>query len=344
MKAFTAAALAGSALATPFSFPLKNGFPNLGADALAQVQAQAGGTLPNTPLPSGLDQGVITALQLVAANEIFEVAYFTELYHNITTSVPGYECTEQERKFVEGAIYRIRAQEELHATGANAILKTNNAQTVGACKYDFPVSDFKSAIALANTFTDVVLGVLPVVQSAAVKSGPGLIPLFGSIAEQEAEQVGWFRTLQGKFPSAAPFLAPTTPEFALSAVAMFLVPGSCPPEYAAVEKAVKSFAPLTVSSAPTASKQSASFAVKGDIAPDNAIAYISGQNFPVTVAISNIKKAGEMTTFDAPFPAQAAGFADGLNVAAVVKTNQQFQNASEVAQNTLFGPGLIEYN
>lgn len=342
MKFSTVAALAGTAAATPFSFPLKNGFPSLSNDALAQVQQQAGGTIPNTPLPKTLSPTLTAAFQLVAANEIFEVAYFTELYHNISTNVPGYECTEQERKFVEGAIYRIRAQEELHATGANAILKNAGQHTVGPCKYSFPVADFKSAIALANTFTDVVLGVLPVVQTAGASAG--LIPLIGGIEEQEAEQVGWFRTLQEKFPSASPFLVPTTPEFALSAVKMFLVPGSCPAEYNALEQAIKSFPPLTVASAPTSDKQTASYSVMGNVAPNNAIAYISGQNYPVTVAVSNIKKVGGVTTFDAPFPAKAGGFSDGLTLAALVPTNKQFMNASDVAASTIFGPGLIEYN
>lgn len=52
-------------------------------------------------------------------------------------------------------------QEELHAIGANAILASAKQQTISPCRYQFPVSDFESAIALANTFTDIVLGVLP---------------------------------------------------------------------------------------------------------------------------------------------------------------------------------------
>ena len=91
MKSFLTSALIGAAAATPFSFPLKNGFPTLSASALADVERQAGGPLPDGALPSDLDKATITSFQLIAANEIFEVAYFTELYNNITNNVPGYE-------------------------------------------------------------------------------------------------------------------------------------------------------------------------------------------------------------------------------------------------------------
>lgn len=222
---------------------------------------------------------------------------------------------------------------------------TRFAQTVGPCQYNFPVSDFQSAIALANTFTDVVLGVLPAVQyTGAVDGGaqgPAVIPLLGSIIAQEAEQVGWFRILQEKFPSAAPFLTPTTPEFALSAIKMFFAPNTCPPVYNSIQSKVKSFPPLSVAKMPTAKDQSVSYSITGAFPAGGAIAYISGQNSPVTVAAKNVQSQAGKTTFTADFPSST--FADGLTVAAVVNQNKKFSNASEVAMNTLFGPGLIEY-
>lgn len=250
------------------------------------------------------------------------------------------QCTEQNRDYVKAAIHRIRAQEELHAAGANAILAANKAQTVGPCKYNFPVTNFQDAIALANTFTDVVLGVLPVVQTQSKE----VVQLIGSIEEQEAEQVGWFRTLQGKLPSAAPFLTPTTPEFALSAVAMFLVPGSCPPEYAAVEKAIKSFPALNVAAQPKSSDKVIHFSVTGTLPSGAALAYISGQGYPIVVPITNVKTASGKTTFDAAFDGDNTKVADGLIIAAVVDKSQKFANAAAVAAATVYGPGLIEYN
>jgi len=58
---------------------------------LAEIEKEAQGTLPNTPLPTSLKSTGITTLQLLALNEIFEVAYFTELLANVTNNVTGYD-------------------------------------------------------------------------------------------------------------------------------------------------------------------------------------------------------------------------------------------------------------
>lgn len=86
--ASTAASLVAAA---PFSFPLSNGFPNLNTTAMAEVYKLAGGTLPNGVLPTSLKPDAVQTLQLIAANELFEVAYFTELLYNVTSGVPGYQ-------------------------------------------------------------------------------------------------------------------------------------------------------------------------------------------------------------------------------------------------------------
>ena len=84
-------AVAGVA-ATPFKFPLPDGFPSPNPAQLAMIEKKAGGTLPDGPLPTILKGAGITTLQLLALNEIFEVAYFTELLANVTNSVPGYDA------------------------------------------------------------------------------------------------------------------------------------------------------------------------------------------------------------------------------------------------------------
>jgi hypothetical protein len=86
---------ANLAAAAPFSFPLANGFPNLNSTAMAEVYKLAGGTLPNGALPTKLTPAAVQTLQLIAANEIFETAYFTELISNITNKVPGYESADE---------------------------------------------------------------------------------------------------------------------------------------------------------------------------------------------------------------------------------------------------------
>jgi hypothetical protein len=87
---------ASAAAAAPFSYPLPNGFPDLNASALAEVYELAGGTLPNGPLPTQLQAAGTQALQLIAANEMFEVAFFTELLFNVTVEAPGYEVDDKD--------------------------------------------------------------------------------------------------------------------------------------------------------------------------------------------------------------------------------------------------------
>ncbi len=83
---------ATAAVATPVSFPLAdNNFPNLNTTALQEVSTVAGGTIPNGALPTNISASGTQALQLIAANELFEVAYFSELLSNITNGVDGYE-------------------------------------------------------------------------------------------------------------------------------------------------------------------------------------------------------------------------------------------------------------
>ena len=87
---------ASAAAAAPFSFPLQNGFPNLNATALAEVFALAGGTAPNGGAPSSLKAPAVQAFQLIAANELAEIAYFTELIANVTNDVPGYDVEDKD--------------------------------------------------------------------------------------------------------------------------------------------------------------------------------------------------------------------------------------------------------
>jgi hypothetical protein len=87
-------ALAASVAAAPISpFPLADGFPSPSPAQLAEIELLAGGTLPNGPLPTSLTPAAQVTLQLIALNEIFEVAYFNSLLTNITNNVTGYDLT-----------------------------------------------------------------------------------------------------------------------------------------------------------------------------------------------------------------------------------------------------------
>jgi len=217
---------------------------------------------------------------------------------------------------------------------------------IAPCEYQFPVTNFTQAIALAQTFTDVVLGTLPKAQVAfAADAGDEapLVPLIGSVLAQEGEQVGWFRSTAQKTPSAAPFLTGGSPSFAFTAVQMFIVPGSCPQPLTSIN--LTTFGPLTVVSTPAPVNMTLEFAVPGAVAPEtNEIVYLSGQNLPLSVPISSVTSIAGLSHFTASFPFEsAARFANGLTVAALVKgTGQTFMSADEVAEATLYGPGFIE--
>ena len=96
MRFSVLAALPALAAAVPFNFPLPNGFPNPSPDALKQIDAAAGGSLSDGPPPTAdiSSPAAITNFQLIAFNEIFEVAFFTQLISNITNNVPGYSFDE----------------------------------------------------------------------------------------------------------------------------------------------------------------------------------------------------------------------------------------------------------
>jgi len=292
----------------------------------------------------------MTSLELIAFNELFEVAFFTDLIYNITNNVPGYEVGGNGvQQFVLNALTAVQAQEELHALNANGALAHFGASPIQPCKYQFPVSTFADAIGLASTFTDVVLGTLQDVQSKLATDGDdGLIRGIGSVIGQEGEQNGYYRTLLNKIPSALPFLTTSTREFAFSALNQnFVVPGSCPN---IGEISLPVFGPLTVvTSNISPSTQNVQFSFTATASANAAsaaglsVVYINQQNLPVVEPLLNPTQTGNTVSFSAAFP-YAQFEMNGLTIAAVVKGSGPFANADAVAQATVFGPGLIEIN
>jgi hypothetical protein len=107
MTSFVCAAPTGT---TEVQNQLPDGLPNPSQEQLAEIEQNARGTLPNTPLPPFISQEGITNLKLIAFNELFEVAYFNELLLNITTNVTGYTFSdEKDRDFVIEAFTPILA-------------------------------------------------------------------------------------------------------------------------------------------------------------------------------------------------------------------------------------------
>ena len=334
----------------PFAFPLSNGFPEIAVPSqqLTDIELQALGTLPNGPPPPSIGPQGIINLQVVAFNEIFEVAFFTELLANVTNNVPGYQLGSDRQQVID-IITAVQAQEELHALNANGALAHFGAQPIQPCKYAIPVTDFNSAIALASTFTDVVLGTLQDVEEIfGVEGDNGFLRGIASVIGQEGEQNGYYRLILGKIPSALPFLTTSTREFAFSALnQLVIVPGSCP-NIDTINLPI--FGPLNVLTnpvAPTDQNLQFSFTTSDSTYLQDtsslSLVYINQQNLPVVEPLQNVKVAGNTITFDALFPYNEFEM-NGLTIAAVTKGPGAFATADDVAKATLFGPGLIEIN
>jgi hypothetical protein len=99
-----------SAAPLGFTFPLANGFPKPNSTEVTSIEQAAGGTLSNAPPPPSISQEGITNLKLIAFNELFEVAFFSELLSNITNNVPGYVIDDRkERRFLIDTITAVLA-------------------------------------------------------------------------------------------------------------------------------------------------------------------------------------------------------------------------------------------
>lgn len=330
-----------------FKFPLSNGFPNVSSDTLRAIELQARGTLPNSPLPTSISDETATIFSLIAFNELFEVAFFSSLIANITSDVPGYEVgSPAVRSIVLNALEAVQAQEQLHALGANGVLKTAGRMVIQPCTYVFPTATFDEAIKLAATFTDVVLGTLQDALHAFGADGAGFLPLIGSVIGQEGEQNGFYRTLGRKVPSALPFLTRSAGPFAFSALSQnFVVPGSCGnasnikiPIFGTLRVETEDILPRTQVLSFSFTRTSSNMSTNG-----LGLVYINQQNLPIMEEMQEVRVEGDKVCFSANFPYDENRM-NGLTIAAVVKGAGNFPDADAVAEVTVFGPGIIEIN
>jgi hypothetical protein len=235
-------------------------------------------------------------------------------------------------------------QEELHALRANDALEHFKVNKIQPCEYTFPVQDFKSAIALAATFTDVVLGTLQdVVERFALGRDVDLAREIASVIGQEGEQQGWFRASLGKIPSELPFLTTSDLNFAFTAIQDFIVPGSCPN---IDEIPLRTFEGLKILTTPGPQNQNITVQFNNpDHEADHSLwlTYINQQNLPIAEPLHFISRNGNEVQAEALFPFEDNEM-NGLTIAAVTKSGGPFGDASSVAKWTLAGPGLIIVN
>lgn len=324
-------------------FPLANEFPNPSQEQILQIQGEGHGTLPNGPPPPALSPEGTTNLKLIALNEIFEVAYFTELVYNLTNKVSGFDLGYG-HEYVLDSLNAIVAQEQMHLLNANGALEHFKQEPIQPCKYSFPVTDFQSAIALAGTFTDLVLGTLQDVQQIFAKNqDDGLVRGVSSVLGNEAEQQGFYRLVQKKRVTSQPFLTTATRDFAFTAIQSFVIPGSCP-NIGTIP--LKTLLPLNVETKTIpAATQELKFSFAKDTGLYNTdalkLVYINGQNTPIVKNLENVQMMDDKVFFEAPFPYDEF-LMNGLTIAAVTMGADQFEDANQVSEAAVFGPGLIQ--
>ncbi|KAF5667623.1 hypothetical protein FHETE_5681 [Fusarium heterosporum] len=347
---FVSSGLIGSALAgllpRSFKVPSSDGFPSPSTEQLQQIAIQAGGKLPGAPLPTSLGDGSTVAFQLIAFNELFETAYFNSLLKNVTESISGYELDGEELEGAKKIIKTVLAQEEQHAIGALATLKSAGKFAPSPCKYQFPVNTLKDAVLLAETFTAVVLGALQDANVIFAKEGaPEVVRLVSSVIGQEGEQNGFYRIFLNQVPSESPFLTTVPAAFAWSALQSFVVPGSCEEDIKNI--ALPIFPPLAVNGGAIAvleaKDQTLSFSATLDKSYEGQglyITYTTGLQLPKSVPVENVKWDGNTITAEATFPFEEL-VAQGFTHAALT-TSCDIATADDIPAVTLAAPGLIQ--
>ncbi|KAF4451368.1 hypothetical protein F53441_5634 [Fusarium austroafricanum] len=347
---FASAGLIGSAFAgmipKGYKVPSANGFPNPDASQEQKIALQAGGKLPGAPLPKTLGPGSTTAFQLILFNELFETAYFSSLLYNVTNKVEGYQVEGDKYYEAVHVLKTVLAQEEQHAIGAQAALKTAGKFAPSPCKYKFPVNTLKDAINLAETFTAVVLGALQDANVIFSKEGlPEVVRLISSVIGQEGEQNGFYRVYLGEVPSESPFLTTVPAAFAWSALQGFVVPGTCKEDIKKIDLPI--FPPLTVNGGAIAAiqpkDQTLSFSATLDKSykgQDLYITYTTGQQLPYSVKAEDVKWKGNTVSLEAEFPFEKL-VAQGFTHAALT-TKCNIPTPDDVPDSTLAAPGLIQ--
>lgn len=154
-------------------------------------------------------------------------------------------------------------------------------------------------------------------------------------------------------PSESPFLTTVPAPFAWSALQAFVVPGSCPFPLSNINLPI--FPALEVNGGAIASVEprdqtlsfsadvSGSEAAKAHVGRDNLFAtYTTGQQLPISVAITDVEWSGSRISFKAPFPFSKFVMQGFSHVA--LTTGDTFDSADAVVQSALAAPGLIQVN
>ncbi|KAL2817676.1 major facilitator superfamily domain-containing protein [Aspergillus cavernicola] len=286
---------------------------------------------------------IFTRLSLLASSKCVSLRpFFNELLWNITRLKEGFVLAKEfEKEYALRSLETILAQKELHAAIANRALKHFGQKPIRPCHYTFPVTSLDEAINLATLFSSLHLGGLQDITERFAANGDAFLArLTAAMIGKEGAQQGWFRVYLDKFPSELPLLTTSDINFVYSAAQNHVVPGSCPDNK---DINLKAFAPLEILTPPVpkSSKIRISWTHGSNEKYDLLwLAYINQLNVPAVVPVQVLSCDGQKSTAVALFPYDEF-LLNGLTVAAVVNRRGPFVNAAEVAQSTVYGPGLI---
>ncbi|KAI5207177.1 hypothetical protein AUEXF2481DRAFT_82691 [Aureobasidium subglaciale EXF-2481] len=332
-----------------FKFPLSNGFPNIKNPSaeLRAIEEAAVGILPNAPLSKHLASADVTNFQLIGFAQLFQVAYYTSLYNNITQNVPGYDVPAQIKPFFISVLEKTIAQEELHLLSANAILRAAGQEIIQPCRYVFPFDNFFAALDFATIFSDVIIGTYQTFQTTLALNGDSNdIALLGSIMGSTAERNGYLRSLLGANPAELPFLSISTGPWAYAALTHHvIVKDSCPN---ANIINVPSYGDLFLTnSSPnvslTTTELAFAFINNGKKPADLRLVYTNAQNVPIAKKLENVKTTGNFVSFTVPFD-YSSTIMSGMTMCWVASTSGDFSSANGVTAASLFGPAILNIN
>ncbi|KUL81437.1 hypothetical protein ZTR_09541 [Talaromyces verruculosus] len=319
---------------------------NNSSGPLKSIEQEAHGSLFNASLPLSVSNDSLTDLQLIAFNELFEVAFFEQLLFNLTNHVDGFELnTSPSGSFVTDTILTVQNQEELHALHANQLLQRFGADPIQPCNYSFPVSTLDDAIEFAALFTSINLGTLQEVARTFAQSGDdALIPGLTSLIGQEGEQEAFYRILQDKVPSELPFLTSGNRDFTFTALQKFVVPGSCSVQD---DIPLNTFPPLELITTPIAETTMIQFAYNSGMycAGNGTLfaVFINQQNPPIVETITVHGFANGTVTAKTEFP-YSENEMNGLTIMTLTNTSGPFEDAAAVARFTQYGPTFFIVN
>ncbi|KAL6406238.1 putative sexual development protein [Ilyonectria robusta] len=198
----------------------------------------AGGGMPNNTLPAVISEEAKDEIQIAQFIKNLQVAFLKEGLANITKwDISGYGNNTVEIVNTIAAVRRffavkmhanISQQETVHLESFKALLDNYGSPVIPLCNYSFPVSSTEEFFELAHFLGSAGIGSTIGLSERLAVTDPALIRLFSSILAVESRHDAFFRSIQGRAPSAAPFDTGGNRLWTFNGALAFVAPGSCP--------------------------------------------------------------------------------------------------------------------